>query len=192
MHPLSQTPFTLTPLMPDRANGPVLVRRKPFADERGAFARIFCAEALKQIGWPGPVAQINHSRTDRAGTLRGLHYQHPPHAEAKLVVCIRGTVHDVAVDIREDSPARYAHVGVELSAAAGDAIYVPEGYAHGFQALSDEAELIYIHSVAYNQAHESGLRYDDPALAISWPLPVTGLSARDAGHPLIDPARQPS
>lgn len=186
MRPVSTSPFGLTPLMPDRKNGPVLVRRKPFADERGAFARIFCGQALSEIGWPGPVAQINHSRTQNAGTLRGLHYQRPPHAEAKLVVCIRGAVHDVAVDVRDDSPSRYAHVGVELSAGAGTAIYVPEGFAHGFQTLTDDVELIYIHSVAYNPEHEAGLRHDDPVLGIDWPLPVTGLSARDSAHPLID------
>jgi len=187
---VSVSPFTLTRLMPERTDGPVLVQRKPFADERGAFARIFCAEALAEIGWPGPVAQINHSRTEKAGTLRGMHYQRPPHAEAKLVVCIRGAVHDVAVDVRQDSPARYTHVGVELSAKAGTAIYLPEGFAHGFQALNDDVELIYIHSVAYNQEHETGLRHDDPALGIAWPLPVTGLSARDGCHPMIEAARQ--
>lgn len=176
--------------MPERTDGPVLVRRKPFADERGAFARIFCAEALARIGWPGQVAQINHSRTERAGTLRGMHYQRPPHAEAKLVVCIRGAVHDVAVDVRQDSPTRYAHVGVELSAEAGTALYIPEGFAHGFQALTDDVELIYIHSVAYSPEHETGLRHDDPALGIAWPLPVTGLSERDAGHPVIEAAGQ--
>ena len=189
---MSAFPFTLTPLTPDQKDGPVLVRRKPFADERGAFARIFCAEALAEIGWPGPVAQINHSRTEKAGTLRGMHYQRPPHAEAKLVVCIRGAVHDVAVDIRQASPARNSHVGVELSADAGTAIYLPEGFAHGFQALTDNVELIYIHSAAYNPDHETGLRHDDPALGITWPLPVTGLSARDASHPMIDAARQMS
>ena len=189
---MTDSPFILTPLMPEQRNGPVLVQRKPFADERGTFARIFCAEALAQIGWPGPVAQINHSRTDKAGTLRGLHYQRPPHAEAKLVVCIRGAVHDVAVDIREDSPARYTHVGARLSAETATAIYIPEGFAHGFQALTDDVELIYIHSAAYNQANEAGLNHDDPALGIVWPLPVTGISARDADHPMIDPAGQQS
>ncbi|MGJ8569690.1 MAG: dTDP-4-dehydrorhamnose 3,5-epimerase family protein [Hoeflea sp.] len=189
---MSDSPFILTPLMPDQPSGPVLVQRKRFADERGAFARIFCADTLRQIGWPGQVAQINHSRTDKAGTLRGMHYQRPPHAEAKLVICIRGAVHDVAIDIREDSPARYMHIAAKLSAKAGTAIYIPEGFAHGFQALSDDVELIYIHSAAYNPAYEAGLNHNDPLLDIAWPLPVTALSARDAGHPMIDPARQQS
>ncbi|KGF70546.1 dTDP-4-dehydrorhamnose 3,5-epimerase [Hoeflea sp. BAL378] len=172
--------------MPGASGGPVLVTRTPRVDDRGAFARIFCAEALAGIGWPGPVAQINHSRTARRGTVRGLHYQIPPHAEAKLVVCIRGAVLDVAVDIRADSPTRHAHGAAELSAETATAMYVPEGFAHGFQALTDEVELIYVHSAPYAAAAEAGLRHDDPALAIAWPLSVSGLSERDAAFPLIE------
>ena len=190
---MSASPFTITPLMEalegEISAGPALVRRTPLIDDRGAFARIFCAEALQGIGWPGPVAQINHSRTTRAGTVRGLHFQRLPHAEAKLVVCIRGAVHDVAVDIRADSPARYAHAGTRLSADTATAMYVPEGFAHGFQALSDDVELIYIHSAPYAAAAEAGLRHDDPRLGIAWPLPVTGLSERDASFPLIEDVR---
>ena len=182
---MSPSPFTLTPLMPEVPDGPMLLRRTPRIDDRGAFARIFCAEALAAIGWPGPVAQINHSRTVRCGTVRGLHFQLAPHAEAKLVVCIRGAVFDVAVDTREGSPTRYAHAAVELSAETATAMYVPEGFAHGFQALGDEVELIYVHSAPYAAAAEAGLRHDDPALDIAWPLPVTGLSARDASFALI-------
>ncbi|WP_291005267.1 dTDP-4-dehydrorhamnose 3,5-epimerase [Hoeflea sp.] len=183
---MSASPFNLTPLMPELPAGPMLVRRMPRVDDRGAFARIFCAEALAEIGWPGPVAQINHSRTVRRGTVRGLHFQLPPHAEAKLVVCIRGAVLDVAVDIRPDSPARYAHAATELSAETATAMYVPEGFAHGFQALSDDVELIYVHSAPYMAEAEAGLRHDDPRLGIAWPLPVTGMSARDASFPLIE------
>lgn len=182
---MSASPFTLTPLMPDLTAGPVLVRRTPHVDDRGAFARIFCAELLAEIGWPGPVAQINHSRTMRRGAVRGLHFQLPPHSEAKLVVCIRGAVQDVAVDIRAGSPARYAHAAVELSAETATAMYVPEGFAHGFQALTDDVELIYVHSAPYAAAAEAGLRHDDPGLGIAWPLPVIGMSARDASFPLI-------
>lgn len=186
---MSASPFTVTPLMQQAGivvnNGPALVRRTPVTDERGAFARIFCVEALAEFGWPGPVAQINHSRTEKAGTLRGMHFQQTPHAEAKLVVCIRGAVYDVAVDIREDSATRYAHSGVELSAEAGTAMYVPQGFAHGFQALTDDVELIYIHSAPYTKEAESGLRFDDPELGITWPLQVAGLSARDASFAWI-------
>ncbi|OCW56427.1 dTDP-4-dehydrorhamnose 3,5-epimerase [Hoeflea olei] len=172
--------------MPQAAAGPVLVRRSPHRDARGAFARIFCAEALAGIGWPGPVAQINHSLTARRGSVRGLHYQKPPHAEAKLVVCIRGAVLDVAVDIRPGSPTRHRHVAAELSAEAGTALYVPEGFAHGFQTLTDDVELIYVHSAPYTPAAEAGLRHDDPALGIAWPLAVADLSERDASFPLIE------
>ena len=188
---MTASPFTITPLMPVAAgadHGPALVRRLPRVDDRGAFARIFCAEALQAIGWPGAVAQINHSRTARRGTVRGLHYQRPPHAEAKLVVCIRGAVHDVAVDIRPGSPTRFTYAGVELSAETATAMYVPEGFAHGFQALSDDVELIYIHSAPYMAAAEAGLRHDDPRLGIDWPLPVTALSARDAAFAPIEDA----
>lgn len=180
------SPFEIRPLMPQLSGGPALVRRTPLVDERGAFARIFCAEALAEIGWPGAVAQINHSRTARKGTLRGMHFQHPPHAEAKLVICVRGAVYDVAVDIRPDSPTRYRHVGAEISAEAGTAIYVPEGFAHGFQALTDDVELIYVHSAPYTANAEGGFCHDDPRLGIDWPLPVSGLSARDAGFALIE------
>jgi dTDP-4-dehydrorhamnose 3,5-epimerase len=190
---MSASPFTITPLLQQTgiatSGGPALVRRTPVTDERGAFARIFCVEALAELGWPGPVAQINHSRTGRAGTLRGMHFQQMPYVEAKLVVCIRGAVYDVAVDIRRNSPTRYAHAGVELSAEAGTAMYVPQGFAHGFQALTDDVELIYIHSAPYTKHAESGLRHDDPELGIAWPLPVTGLSARDASFALISDAR---
>lgn len=182
---MSASPFTMTPLMPDLSAGPVLVGRTPLRDDRGAFARIFCAELLAEIGWPGPVAQINHSRTTRRGAVRGLHFQLPPHSEAKLVVCIRGAVHDVAVDIRAGSPARYDHATVELSAETATAMYVPEGFAHGFQALTDDVELIYIHSAPYTAAAEAGLRHDDPRLGIAWPLPVIGMSSRDVSFPLI-------
>lgn len=185
---MSVQPFTMTPLMPEAPGGPVLVHRRSFGDDRGAFARIFCAEALAEIGWPGPIAQINHSRTTRRGTVRGMHFQLPPHAEAKLVVCIRGAVLDVAVDVRAASPTRYRHAAAELSEASATAMYLPEGFAHGFQALTDDVELIYVHSAPYTAEAESGLRHDDPRLAIAWPLPVTGLSARDAAFGLIEDA----
>lgn len=186
----ASSPFTITPLMPDLANGPSLVRRSPLIDDRGAFARIFCLDALEELDWPGAVAQINHSRTAHRGVVRGLHFQVSPHAEAKLVVCIRGAVFDVAVDVRASSPNRYDHVAAELSAETATAMYVPKGFAHGFQALSDDVELVYIHSKAYAPEAERGLRHDDPALAIPWPLPVTGLSSRDASHPLIGHMRE--
>jgi dTDP-4-dehydrorhamnose 3,5-epimerase len=162
------------------------VERQRVGDERGNFSRLFCADELRAVGWTRPVAQINHSSTARKGTVRGLHFQHPPHAEMKLVSCIRGEVYDVAVDIRAGSKTFLRWHGERLSASNNRALLIPEGFAHGFQALSDDAELVYCHSVPYAAAAEAGLNPQDPKLDIHWPLPVAGLSARDTRQPLLD------
>ena len=160
-----------------------VVQRAPLVDARGSFVRLFCAEELAEAGWRQPVAQINLSRCARAGTVRGLHWQRAPHAEMKLVSCVRGAVLDVAVDLRPDSPT-YRHWHAQpLSAANGAALLIPEGCAHGFQALEDDAELLYCHSVAHAPAAECGLHPLDPELGIAWPLPVAQLSPRDAALP---------
>lgn len=161
------------------------VKRQPLADARGSFARIFCAQQLQAALWHGPVQQINHAATTTRGTVRGLHYQNPPYAEMKLVTCIRGAVWDVAVDVRADSPTFLQWYGAELSRDNGCALLIPEGFAHGFQALTDGVELLYCHSAAYAPAAEAGLHPLEPRLAIAWPLPVGLLSARDAAHPWI-------
>jgi dTDP-4-dehydrorhamnose 3,5-epimerase len=158
------------------------IERQPLSDARGALTRLYCAEELRAAGWAGPVAQINHTVTAKKGTVRGLHFQRSPHAEAKLVSCIRGEVFDVAVDIREGSPTFLRWHGERLSAANNRALLIPQGFAHGFQALSDDAELIYCHSAPYNAAAEDGLDPRDPQLAIDWPLPVVALSPRDTRH----------
>jgi dTDP-4-dehydrorhamnose 3,5-epimerase len=163
------------------------VQRTLLADERGVFARLFCARELEPAGWIGPVAQINHSLTRARGTVRGLHYQRAPHAEMKLVSCVRGEVWDVAVDLRAGSPTFLRWHAEHLSAAEGTAMLIPPGFAHGFQALSDEAELVYCHSTAYAPQAEAGLHVRDARLSISWPLPVQGLSARDAGFGWMPP-----
>jgi dTDP-4-dehydrorhamnose 3,5-epimerase len=161
------------------------VQRRLRADERGVFSRLFCAEELWPAGWVGPIAQINHSLSRGRGLVRGLHYQQAPHQEAKLVSCVRGEVWDVAVDLRAGSPTFLRWHAERLSPQAGDthgsALLIPPGFAHGFQVLSDEAELIYCHSAAYAPQSENGLSVLDARLAITWPLPVQGLSARDAG-----------
>ena len=162
------------------------VQRQPLVDERGFFARLFCAEELAGAGWTAPIAQINQSYTALQGTVRGMHYQKPPHAEMKLVSCLRGEVWDVAVDLRPGSPTFLHWHAEHLSADNGSAVLIPPGFAHGFQALTDHAELLYCHSAAYAPAAEAGLNPLDPRLAIAWPLPVQGLSARDAAHPWID------
>ncbi len=162
------------------------VERRPLADARGFLARLFCAGELAAAGWTGPVAQINHTLTVSRGTLRGLHYQRPPHAEMKLVSCLRGEVWDVAVDLRPDSPTYLRWHAERLSADNHRALLIPEGFAHGFQALTDGVELLYCHSMPYAPDAEAGLNALDPRLAITWPLAVAERSARDGGLPDTD------
>lgn len=161
------------------------VTRQRLGDERGFLARLFCAEELAPAGWKKPIVQINHTYTAKRGTLRGMHYQRPPHAEMKLVSCIRGEVFDVAVDLRAGSPTFLQWHAETLSADNGRALLIPEGFAHGFQTLSDDCEMLYLHTAAYAPDAEAGLRVDDPRLAITWPLPVADMSARDRAHPLL-------
>ena len=162
------------------------VQRQPLVDERGFFARLFCAEELAGAGWTAPIAQINQSYTALQGAVRGMHYQKPPHAEMKLVTCLRGEVWDVAVDLRQGSPTFLQWHAEHLSADNGNALLIPPGFAHGFQVVEEGAELLYLHSAPYTPACEGALNVRDPRLAIAWPLPVQGLSARDAAHPWIN------
>jgi dTDP-4-dehydrorhamnose 3,5-epimerase len=170
-----------TPLL-----GLKIIQRKRIGDDRGFLQRLFCASELKSIGWQKPVAQINHTFTQKKGTVRGIHFQRQPHVEAKLVSCIKGEIWDVAVDLRTGSPGFLQWHAEHLSEENQRALLIPEGFAHGFQSLSDECELIYVHSAAYAADAEGGLNARDPRLDISWPLPITGLSDRDEAHPLID------
>lgn len=147
---------------------------------------MFCTVELAAAGWHRPIAQINHTLTLTRGTVRGLHYQHPPYAEIKLVSCIRGDVWDVAVDLRRDSPTFLRWHAERLSADNGVALLIPEGFAHGFQALSDNVELLYCHSAPHHAPAEGGLNPADPLLRITWPLPMVNLSVRDAAHPLLN------
>jgi len=165
--------------------GVYTTRTRSAGDERGRLDRLFCAETLAPAHAARPIVQINQSITRQAGALRGLHFQFPPHAEAKWVRCLRGRVFDVAVDLRRGSPTFLQHVAVELSAEALNAILIPEGCAHGFQALEPGSELLYLHTAPYAPADEGGLRWDDPRLAIAWPLPVSDISERDRNHPLL-------
>ena len=164
------------------------VERQRLGDERGFFARLFCADELRAAGWREPIAQINHTVTARKGSVRGMHFQRPPHAEMKLVSCIRGEVFDVAVDLRRGSPTFLKWHAEYLSADNDRALLIPQGFAHGFQAFSDDAELIYCHSTVYDAASEGGLNPRDPKLAIGWPLPIADMSARDAAAPMLDAA----
>ena len=170
---------------PTSLPGLLQLRRQRIGDARGFLARLFCAEELAAAGWPGPVAQINHTLTERSGTVRGLHFQHPPHAEAKLVSCLRGEVFDVAVDLRANSPTFLQWHAEILSAANCRSLLIPQGFAHGFQTLSDDCELIYLHSTPYVAAAEGALHARDPRLAITWPLEFTDVSERDSRHPYL-------
>lgn len=160
--------------------------RSRFEDKRGRFSRLFCPTALQPAGWQGPVAQINHSVTQHQGTVRGLHYQRPPHGEMKLVTCLQGRIWDLVVDLRPDSLTFLRWHAETLDADEDGALLIPAGFAHGFQTLTPNVELIYCHSAGYEPAFEAGLRVDDPALAITWPLAINNLSVRDQGFPLID------
>jgi dTDP-4-dehydrorhamnose 3,5-epimerase len=164
-----------------------LVERQHPGDSRGFLSRLFCADELAEAGWNGPVAQINQTVTRRRGAVRGMHFQYPPHAETKLVSCLHGAVFDVAVDLRKGSPTFLRWHAQELSAENRLALLIPTGFAHGFQALSDDCELLYVHSTPYVAAAEGGLGPLDPALAITWPLAISEISGRDAGHPQVGP-----
>ena len=167
-------------------SGAYVIELEPFRDDRGLFARTFCQEEFGQKGLYKHIVQINHSVTRKKGAIRGMHYQYPPACEAKLIRCVQGGVFDVMVDLRADSPTFRHHHGVELSKDNMRMVFIPEGFAHGFQTLTDEAELVYHHSASYAPRCERGLRFNDPALAINWPLPVSAISPKDQGYPLIE------
>ena len=168
--------------------GLAVVQRRVREDSRGFFSRLYCANELSAAGFALPVAQINHTRTVRRGAVRGLHFQRPPHAEDKFVSCLRGEVFDVAVDLRRDSPTFLRWHAEVLSADNRISLMIPQGFAHGFQALADDCELLYLHSRAYEPEAEGALHVSDPALAIDWPLPIAEMSDRDARHVPITPA----
>jgi dTDP-4-dehydrorhamnose 3,5-epimerase len=172
-------------LTPTEIDGVVVVDVDPFEDERGLFARTFDADIFAAAGLEPGVSQTNLSFNRRAGTVRGLHRQVPPYAEAKLIRCTAGAVVDVAVDVRVGSPTFGRHVMLELSAANRRALFISPYIAHGFQTLSDGAELTYQASGPYVPEAEQGFRYDDPAFGIAWPLPVTSVSDKDARWPLL-------
>ena len=162
-----------------------LLKRKRLGDTRGYLTRLFDAEDLAEIGWPGAVAQVNETGTAGRGTVRGFHYQSPPFAEAKLITVTQGAVLDIAVDIRRASPTFLRHHTVELAADSDLSYLLPQGFAHAYQALTDDVRMIYVHSAPYRAEAEAGLNVLDPRLAISWPLEVANLSARDQGFAML-------
>jgi dTDP-4-dehydrorhamnose 3,5-epimerase len=164
----------------------VVAESKVFQDERGAFARLFCEQALSSVLGGRKIVQINHSCTQAVGAVRGLHFQYSPHAEMKLVRCLKGKVWDVAVDLRPQSRSYKRWYAQELSSQNAQMIIIPQGFAHGFQVLEAGSELLYLHTALYKPEAEGGVRHDDPELGIAWPLPVTDISARDSSHAYID------
>jgi dTDP-4-dehydrorhamnose 3,5-epimerase len=173
--------FTPTPLQ-----GSFIIEPNVFADERGWFARFYCKNDFQEIGHQKEWVQLNHSVTNKKGTIRGMHFQLNPFREIKMVKCIAGAVYDVIVDVRRESATFLKWFGVELSASNKKMLYIPERFAHGFQCLQDHCELIYHHTEFYAPNSEGGIRFDDPKINITWPLPVSLVSSRDSAHVLID------
>lgn len=172
--------------LPTPLPGVLLLLPEPVADERGTFCRIYCADELRGAGIDKPIVQINQSLTRAVGSVRGMHYQRKPRCETKIIRCLRGAVFDVAIDIRRGSPTFLKWYGVRLDGRTGTHIVIPEGFAHGFQVLDPDSELLYLHTEPYSPEFEGAIRFDDPRVGITWPLRVTSLSARDASRPLLD------
>ncbi|MFA5627943.1 MAG: dTDP-4-dehydrorhamnose 3,5-epimerase [Thiohalomonadaceae bacterium] len=177
---MSRFDFISTPL-----TGLMLVQRKTIEDHRGFLSRFYCNDEFRAAGITKPIAQINHTFTRKKGAVRGLHFQLPPHAESKLVSCLQGEIFDVAVDLRRGSPTFLQWHGEILSAANRKSLLIPEGYAHGFQTLSEDCELIYLHTAAHHPDAQGALNVTDPRLGIAWPMPIDDLSERDRNHPFI-------
>ena len=160
-------------------DGAVVVDLEPFAYDRGFFARVFCARDFEEIGINPTVAQCNISTNEVKGTLRGMHYQVEPATETKFIRCTRGAIWDVIIDLRPDSPTYLKHFGVELSADNRRSLFVPEMFGHGYQTLTDDTEVYYMVSQFYAPGHERGIKHDDPAFGIEWPLEVSRISNKD-------------
>jgi dTDP-4-dehydrorhamnose 3,5-epimerase len=172
--------FTETTLL-----GAFILDAQRHTDDRGFFARAFCQREFAEHGLNPVIAQANVALSHACGTVRGMHFQYPPSADTKLVRCTRGALLDVIVDLRPESPTFLGHVAVELTAENGRALYVPERFAHGYQTLMDHTEATYMAGSFYTPQAEGGLRFDDPALGLSWPLPISAVSAKDRAFPLL-------
>jgi len=175
--------FVETPLA-----GAFVIDLEKREDERGFFARVFCRDEFEDHGLPSAIVQINDSLAADKGTLRGMHYQLPPHAETKVVRCIRGALYDVILDLRPDSKTFGRHFGIELSAENRTMVCVPKGFAHGFVTLRDDTEAFYLTDESYAPTHERGIRWNDPAFGIAWPLEPAVISEKDRHHADFDPA----
>jgi dTDP-4-dehydrorhamnose 3,5-epimerase len=163
----------------------VIIEPEPFEDARGRFSRIFCQNELCNILNGKNIVQINHSLTRQKGAIRGMHFQYPPKAEIKMVRCITGEVFDVMIDLRKNSPTFLKWHGEILSSENMKMMYIPEGFAHGFQTLQPNSELLYLHTEFYSPEHEGSVCYDDPKIGIKWPLEVTEISDKDKRYSLL-------
>jgi len=167
-------------------DGVFIIESDSRADSRGLFTRLFCEMEFQSILKNRHVVQINHTITRSVGAIRGLHYQIPPFAEMKIIRCLKGRVWDVAVDLRSGSSTFLKWHASELSPENSRIMVIPEGFAHGFQVMNENSELLYFHTAFYEKSAEGAVRFDDPALLIHWPLPITDISERDQNHPLIN------
>jgi dTDP-4-dehydrorhamnose 3,5-epimerase len=172
--------------METKLKGSFVITPNLIEDERGFFARIFCSREFSSESLDSNFVQHNISFNKVKGTLRGMHYRTNPNAESKLVRCIRGAALDVIVDLRAGSSTFREWVATELTAANQRSVYIPKGFAHGFQTLKNNTELLYCHTAFYKATHEHGLRFDDPALSITWPLEIGSISRKDSQYPLLD------
>ncbi len=163
-----------------------IIEPKPFQDERGSFSRVFCENELKEISLTKRIVQINHSTTTKKGAIRGMHFQLPPKAEIKIVKCIRGSILDVGIDLRKDSSTFLQWHGEILSEDNMKLLVIPEGFAHGFQALVENIEMIYFVTEVYAPQNEGGVRFNDPKIKINWPLEITDISKKDNEWPYLD------
>ncbi len=168
-----------------KLNGLFVIKLEPFQDERGKFFRVYCENELNDIGHNKKIVQINQSLTKKKGTIRGMHFQYPPKAEIKMVRCLKGSVFDVAIDLRIISPTFLKWHGEILTEDNMMVLYIPEGFAHGFQTLENDSELLYLHTELYNSHYEGGITYNDPKINIKWPLELTDISERDKSFKLI-------
>jgi dTDP-4-dehydrorhamnose 3,5-epimerase len=173
-----------------KLKGAFLVDIEPHADSRGFFARAFCQREFAEHGLKPIIAQANIASNRTKGTIRGMHFQYPPASETKLVRCTRGAILDIIVDLRPESPTYLQHVGVELTEDNFRALYVPERFAHGYQALRDHTDTSYQVGEFYTPGTEGGLHYADPRLNLTWPLPVTAISEKDQDWKLLDEIEQ--
>lgn len=166
-------------------NGLKVIQRNPIVDARGFFERLFCVEEFFNHGCSFQISQINHTYTARKGSIRGMHYQVAPFSEIKLVSCLKGEVWDVAIDLRKNSPTFLQWHAEILSADNAKSLFIPHGFAHGFQTLSDDCELVYLHSTFYNSEYERGVNPLDPVVNINWPLAISEISDRDSKHRML-------